>query len=457
MATDEEVFKYIMKIEGEEEVKQLAAAASLAEQKFEAMYSTFGKGAAQTKAAAAAVVDLNSKLNQAKFSLTGAQQAMTQIGYAADDLQYGFKGIANNIQPILQSIPGLGNYAAALSVVAIAVYQVYEHWDQLKGLMNQGIPQPALTGPELLAAGLKKASDEMEELLKKTRLEWYELDRLNKLRGEVEHLKAEAKAEANVQGAIDNPSEAEKARGAGFQKALDETGGKVAFGDYKATLEGSKDKNGLVYNEAKGRMTSVEDAARDTFDAALKGDKTAREAIKKAVGADSAFGKNIDAFSSEQAEADKKQSAADDADIASEDAARQRKKDRAKERKAKDKEVNEAVEQVQKDLEEQDAKDKHKVLVDTERRGKREVDLTNDYQDELMKDARKRPDQERRKSSVIGAEGLANSIQSSVGGPDKKLDDMIKRQDKQIEYLKAIAENRGGALDPAFQANGVFR
>jgi hypothetical protein len=58
------------------------------------------------------------------------------------------------------------------------------------------------------------------------------------------------------------------------------------------------------------------------FDAALKGDKLARDAIAKALPEGSRFAANIAAESPEQAKADKDYAEADDRDIASEDADR---------------------------------------------------------------------------------------------------------------------------------------
>jgi hypothetical protein len=299
VATDKEIYELILRIEGEQEAKKLAAALALAEQKYQALYDTLGKGAAQTKAAAASLAGLQSQMAKVQGSMKGAGQAMMQIGYAADDLQYGFKGVANNIQPILGSIPSLAKLAGPISIAAIAAYQLWEHWGQVKELFGLGVPQPALTGTELLAANLKKASDAMEELASKTRLEWYELERLNKLREQVKDLKAADAAQKNVDSATSAQSEAEKARGSGFGKAVAESGGKDAFDQFKGVLDDSKNAQGLVLNEATGRMGKPSDVARDMFDAALKGDKIARDAIRKALPKGSRFAENIAEMSPE--------------------------------------------------------------------------------------------------------------------------------------------------------------
>jgi len=205
-----------------------------------------------------------------------------------------------------------------------------------------------LTGPELLAENLKKATEAMDELAKKTRLEWYELEKLNKLRGEVKDLKAADAAEKNVASATSALSEGEKAVGSGFGKAVAESGGANAFDEFKGVLNDSKDAKGLVYNEAKGRLTSVDDAARDMFDAALKGDKVSRDAIRKALAGGSRFASNIEAFSPEAAKRDEQIAADDDADIASGEADRKRKKEDRKNARANEK----ALEKLYEDMDE---------------------------------------------------------------------------------------------------------
>ncbi len=62
-------------------------------------------------------------------------------------------------------------------------------------------------------------------------------------------------------------------------------------------------------------------------------------------------------------------------------------------------------------------------------------------QEELMSDFIKGP--ERRKSSVIGAEGLAESIQGAVGGNDEARQAREQRA-RQIDLLQRIADQRGG-------------
>jgi hypothetical protein len=306
---EKDTYEIEFKTTGSDKAADLAKAVEKEEQAIRSLTAAI---AAHEKAAVAdaskieqmkkAVVSAGKAVEAAGGQSKAAGQTLMALGYAADDLQYGFRGISNNIQPILQSIPALAGFAGAISIGAIAAYQLYEHWDLVQGVLGTGIPQPALTGPELLAENLKKATDAMDELAKKTRLEWHELERLNKLRQEVKDLKAADAAQRNVDQALAAQSDAEKARGSGFARAVAESGGKDAFDQFKGALEDSKDAQGLVLNEATGKLGKPADVARDMFDAALKGDKIARDAIRKALPKGSRFADNIAQSSPEVAQ-----------------------------------------------------------------------------------------------------------------------------------------------------------
>jgi hypothetical protein len=179
MATDEEIYKMIVKTEGEEKAKALAAAVAVAEKDFKQLLSTLGASDAATRAAAGNLSDLQKQLDKAGTSAKGAGQMLTQLGYVADDVQYGFKGIANNIQPLLSAIPALAGLAAPISIAAIAAYQLYEHWDQLAGLFGKG--------------KTKTEADEMDELGKATKRTADEEERYQKLKERKTHRDAQDK------------------------------------------------------------------------------------------------------------------------------------------------------------------------------------------------------------------------------------------------------------------------
>jgi hypothetical protein len=276
----------------EEGFRKLTAAMAAHERVAASVASSEAKVASSATAAGNAVARAGTNAGK-------AGQLMTSLGYAADDLQYGFKGLSNNIQPIVSQIPALAGFAGAISIGAIAAYQLYEHWDQVVGLFGQGLPQPALTGPELLADNIRKATDELELLTKKSTLAWHELERLGKLKLDIAEMTKDAEAQKAVDAAGKKQSKAEQAVGSGFAEAMAESGGKDAQDEFLGKLRDNADARGLVYNEAKGRMDTPENAARDMAAAALAGDKISRDAIAKMLDDGSRFKANIEKFSPE--------------------------------------------------------------------------------------------------------------------------------------------------------------
>src|SRR5579859_7498589 len=119
MATNEEVYRYILQVENEEKVKAAAAAAAAAEKNFKALYSTLGAGNAQTKAAASALVDLNKQLGTAKAAQRDLGRAALEASRGFEDLQYGIGGVLNNIPGLITSLGGGAGLAGILSAVAV--------------------------------------------------------------------------------------------------------------------------------------------------------------------------------------------------------------------------------------------------------------------------------------------------------------------------------------------------
>lgn len=151
-------------------------------------------------------------------------QGLTQLGYLADDLQYGFRGVANNLQPVTTSILAAGGAATAtaaawgagVAIVGIGVYELYTHWDQLMDLVGTG--------------KVRTEAEQMEELGKKTGKTADETARLNKYKREEADIaemlakrpKGEREAEEARQTAIVE-ADSEKVK-AGITKTLIATG-----------------------------------------------------------------------------------------------------------------------------------------------------------------------------------------------------------------------------------------
>jgi phage-related protein len=171
-------YKILQTVEGEEKVADLGAKLGLAEQKLQALIDAEKAAVAAGAAWSASVKDQAQAVGELQQELQGAQRELkntkadfatlgTQVGYLVDDMQQfkngaasGMQAISNNIQPILAAIPGIGEWAAAISIGAIAVAQLYEHWDKLMGVMGSGKVKTEAEEMAELAKNTKRTADE---------------------------------------------------------------------------------------------------------------------------------------------------------------------------------------------------------------------------------------------------------------------------------------------------------
>lgn len=97
-------------------------------------------------------------------------QALYQLGAAVDDLQYGFRGILNNIPQIVMAF-GSAGLAGAVSIAVTAVYQLYSHWDDLMEIMGKGRVLSEAEAMKKLADQTSRSATEQERLTKAKRQE----------------------------------------------------------------------------------------------------------------------------------------------------------------------------------------------------------------------------------------------------------------------------------------------
>jgi hypothetical protein len=86
----------------------------------------------------------------------GAAQGLLQMGYAIDDLQYGFKAIVNNIPQIVLGMGGSMGIAGAVGIAAVGINVLFNHWSELAALL-----QSAWDGGS--AERIKAMADQAEE------------------------------------------------------------------------------------------------------------------------------------------------------------------------------------------------------------------------------------------------------------------------------------------------------
>lgn len=168
----------------------------------------------------------------------GWGQAMMQFGYMIDDVQYGLKNILNNVAPLTQSVAGaLGATAQTASMIggvtqiaAVAVYQLYTHWDQLMEAMGSPVLRSRAEEMDILAKKTEKTAEETKKLAD------YE-ERLASARTRTgAESEVEKEAEAKTTKAIGEAGGGERVRG-GIEKSLLESGeAELSEADRKAVV-----------------------------------------------------------------------------------------------------------------------------------------------------------------------------------------------------------------------------
>lgn len=130
-------------------------------------------------------------------------QGLLQAAYFADDLQYGLRGVVNNV-PVLLSSLGVGaGLAGVVSIVAVGVSQLVSHWDDLLGLFGSG--------------KIKTEAEELEELGNMLERTGTQAERYRELKAQE---KAQKRAEQEKESAGDVQSSEGKKEGQRFTSLI---------------------------------------------------------------------------------------------------------------------------------------------------------------------------------------------------------------------------------------------
>ena len=106
-------------------------------------------------------------MKQVQDEAQHAGRGILQLGYAIDDLQYGFRGIANNIPQIALGLGAGAGVAGAAAIAATAVNQLINHWGELTSMMQAAWSGSTVAQLEQIRKGAEEASKAFDELSKK--------------------------------------------------------------------------------------------------------------------------------------------------------------------------------------------------------------------------------------------------------------------------------------------------
>jgi hypothetical protein len=88
------------------------------------------------------------------------------LGNLADDLQYGFRSIVNNIPQVVYLMGGSAGLAGGAAVAAVAINQLVNRWDGLVDSMQSRWLNVAASDLEKLRLATAKAGEEFDTLMK---------------------------------------------------------------------------------------------------------------------------------------------------------------------------------------------------------------------------------------------------------------------------------------------------
>ena len=89
------------------------------------------KVSAETKSFEQGMDRVQSRLRKTKGGVRRQSQAFTQLSYALDDAQYGFRGVQNNLQQIAVTAGLSGPVILGITGLTIAIGYLIENWDEL--------------------------------------------------------------------------------------------------------------------------------------------------------------------------------------------------------------------------------------------------------------------------------------------------------------------------------------
>ncbi len=107
---------------------------------FDEMMRGFKQAEAQARTSTGNISSSVEKMDRAtQGSMKGVGMSMMHLGYIADDLQYGFRSIVNNIQPLGMSLASAFGastaqamaFSGAVGIVAVGINQLINHWGDL--------------------------------------------------------------------------------------------------------------------------------------------------------------------------------------------------------------------------------------------------------------------------------------------------------------------------------------
>lgn len=135
-------------------------------------------------------IEFSKATEKGSSGATNLAAKLMVLGQVADDAQYGFRAIVNQIPMAVMAFGGTMGLAGGIALAGVAINQLINHWDDLAKLMGTPV--------------LKTKAQEMEELAKATERTAVEQDKLNRYTREQKTAEEQRKRRPEQEGVIQN-------------------------------------------------------------------------------------------------------------------------------------------------------------------------------------------------------------------------------------------------------------
>ncbi len=173
MATGGNALKFVVEIQNKQAIEELTGDIKDQEEAIRKLNTQLKAGTINESQFTAAAVPLGEHIRKANIELKELKtasgmgtQGLIQLGYAADDLQYGFTAIVNNIPQILMGFGVSSGIAGAAAIAGVAINQLVKHWGELSDIAQSAWSGGSVEQLQKLREAAEKATEAFDKLTK---------------------------------------------------------------------------------------------------------------------------------------------------------------------------------------------------------------------------------------------------------------------------------------------------
>ncbi len=162
--------KFVVEVQNKQAIDELTDDIKKQEKEIKTLTTALKAGALsedqfknQAMAAGQAIATATKEMKALQGASAMSGRGLMQLGYAVDDIQYGFSAIVNNIPQIAMGFGAGAGLAGGIAIASVAISQLIKHWGELSD-----IAQSAWSGGSVdQLKKIREAAEEATEAFKK--------------------------------------------------------------------------------------------------------------------------------------------------------------------------------------------------------------------------------------------------------------------------------------------------